>query len=263
MKGFLTMTVVALSLAAPASALAQVSPLPPPDRRSLEVEVSKPLLSQYRLLTSITTVRVAWPVREGMVLSVRAGLAYATAGTRTSSTTVGNPSVALAFRTPIHVPAEVALTLPLQSEHGDDDYATEVAYLSDPEHRERFLDNVWSVSVALHPQVQLRQGGSGGFRLEAFYLGRRGGGSSYAYARYGAYFRIPPARRFEFGGELHGYARVTGPAASFGDRSVHTLTVFAGPRHPGKVPDILLHFPVDLGFRDYIGTTVGLRWTFQ
>lgn len=262
MKGFTLLTVSALTLVVPVRARSQVSPLPLPDRRSLEVEISKPLLPQYRLFTSVTTVRAGFPVRDGMVLSVRAGVAYATAGTRTSSTTLGNPTVALAFRTPIHIPVELSVTLPLQSEHGDDDYATEVAYLADPEHRERFLADLWSMSASLQPQIQLRGGGSAGARLEGFYVGSRGGGSSYAYARYGAYFRVQPARRFQFGGELHGYARVTGPAASFADRSVHTLSVFAGPPRPGRFPDILLHFPVDLDFRDYIGTTVGLRWRF-
>lgn len=250
-------------LLSPGPLAGQYYRLIPTHHPAVSLELAKPFMGEnYGTLTSVLEARVSLPLLERAAITGQVAVAHATAGMRSSSTTIASPAVGITVEGPGLVEAEVVVGLPLRWERGDDDYATDVAILSDRDRRERFTRPRWTAAVTGIARRALGPQGVTGLRLGGLVLFPRAGSSTDLDVRYGLFLRLRYAASLDVGTEFHGTARATGPAASFGERSSHTVTFLVSPvRLPGS-PEVLLHLPVDGGVEEYVQAMIGVRMTF-
>ena len=229
-------------------------------RPALEVGLSRPLMGgNYDLVSGLVDVGVRMPRWTGAGWIAQAGLAYSTAG-RTRSLTVANPAVGVWA----HVkgaPFELLASLPLGRELGDDDFATDMALLSDLAHRERYLPGRWGLSLAFAPHVTFRDGSVGDLRVGAIALAAHGGSDADVRARYEAALGLGFSRAVQAGGRLAGTVRLTGDGG-FDQRTQQDLALFLRLVHvPGR-PELSFRLPIDIDLQDYVTGVAGLRMTF-
>lgn len=252
----------ALALHVPAAS-AQYYQVTPPDRRAMHLMLSKPFVGDnYGALTSTVEAALVEPLRPGLALTIRTGFTHATAGKTSTSTTIAHPVVGVSWKRSGLPPGEVALGVPVGTETGDDDYATDVAVLSDLDRRERYRQGRWSVAATVAPRTATQNGGSVGGRLGTVVILPNGDRGTDLETRYGAFLRFRPAPGWEFGGEFHGSARLTGPAAGFEERSQHSMTLFLAPIRLKGTPELLLRVPLDGATKDYVDGVLSLRISF-
>jgi hypothetical protein len=234
----------------------------PTHRPGVMLEVEKPFAGEnYGALTSVVEARVSWPLTGSIAVTGRVGAAYATAG-RSSSTTLANPAVGVTVEGPGLTEAEFVVGIPLRVESGDDDYATDVAILSDLGRRDRYTLPRWTTAVTTLVRRPLGGRGVIGGRLGGLLLLPRSGRDTDLDVRYGFFLRVRRASRLDAGVEFHGTARCTGPAESFAERSSHSVTFLLSPVTLPGGPEFLFHLPVDDGVREYVRGMLGVRLTF-
>ncbi len=252
--------VACLVVAGRASAQAPVAPGGAGARPALEVGVSRPLMGEnYDLVSGLLEAGVRVPRWTGGGWIVQAGLAYSTAG-RTRSLTLANPAVG-AWAHVKGAPFELLVSLPLGRELGDDDFATDMALLSDLAHRERYLPGRWGVSLAFAPHVTFRDGSVGDLRVGAIALAAHRGSDADVRARYEAALGLGFSRAVQAGGRLAGTVRLTG-GGGFDQRTQQDLALFLRLVHvPGR-PELSFRLPIDIDLQDYVTGVAGLRMTF-
>jgi len=189
----------------------------------------------------------------------RGGLAYATAG-RTRSATLANPAVGGWTRL-AGVPVEMLVSLPLSREMGDDDFATDMAILSDVVHRERYLTGRWGVSVAAVPHIVFRDGSVADLELGAVALTPHGGSDTDVRARFRAEIGLGFTRAVQAGGRVAGTLRLTG-TGGFDQRAQQDLALFLRLVHVRGRPELSFRLPIDIDLQDYVTGVVGLRVSF-
>ncbi|MGD2069328.1 MAG: hypothetical protein PVI57_11695 [Gemmatimonadota bacterium] len=251
------------SFLSPGPLAGQYYRLIPTHHPSVALELAKPFMGgNYGTLTSVLEARVSLPLAERAALTGQVAVAHATAGRRSSSTTIARPALGVTVEGPSLLEAELVVGLPLRWEKGDDDYATDVAILSDRDRRERFTRPRWTAAVTGVARRPLGTQGVIGLRVGGLVLFPRAGSTTDLDVRYGLFVRLRPAASFDVGTEFHGTARATGPAASFEQRSSHTITFLLSPTRLPGAPELLLHLPIDAGVEEYVQGMIGLRLSF-
>jgi hypothetical protein len=249
--------VVALGLAFPPVLAGQ---LPETPRPSLEVVATKPLMGEnYDRVSGLLALEVRVPRSADGGWILRGGLAYSTAG-RTRSATLANPAVG-AWGHPGGVPLELLVSLPLSREMGDDDFATDMALLSDIVHRERYLVGRWGVSLAAVPHFVFRDGSVADVELGAVALPPHGASGTDVRARFGASIGLGFTRAVQAGGRFTGTLRLTGKG-SFDQRAQQDLAVLLRFVRMRGQPELSFRLPIDIDLQDYVTGVVGLRVRF-
>ncbi len=250
----------AFALAFPRVLSGQLPGPSPATRPSLEVVVSKPLMGEnYDLVSGLLALegRVPRGVDAGWI--VRGGLAYSTSG-RTRSATLANPAVG-GWARPGGIPLELLISLPLSREMGADDFATDLALLSDLVHRERYLPGRWGVSLAVVPHIVFRDGSVADLELGAVALPPHGEADTDVRARFRAEIGLGFTRAVQAGGRVAGTLRLTG-TGSFDQRTQQDLAVFLRLVHVRGRPELSFRLPIDIDLQDYVTGVVGLRVRF-
>ena len=229
-------------------------------RRAFELALSRPLMGDnYDLVSGLVDAQARVPRWPGGGWIVRAGFAYATAG-RARSLTVANPAVGV-WAHPRGVPVELLVSLPLARELGDDDFATDMALLSDLVHRERYLPGRWGVSLAFAPHVTFRDGSVGDLSVGAIALAPHDGSGTDVRARLEVALGLGFSRALQAGGRVAGTVRLTG-AGGFDARTQQDLAVFLRLVHVRGRPELSFRLPIDIDLQDYVTGVAGLRLTF-
>lgn len=234
--------------------------LPPRSRPAFRVAVSKPLMGEnYDAVSGTLDVEARIPRwRDGGII-LQGSMAYSTSGLA-RSTTLGNPALGVWGR-PLGVPVELQVTLPLRREGGDDDFATDLAYLSDPIHRERWIAGRWGASVAYVPDIVFRDGSSADLRLGAVALAPKGEVDGDVRARVVAGLGLRFSPSVQAGGRFSGTFRMTG-SGGFDQRTQNDLAVFVRlPWTPGR-PELSFRLPIDIDLQDYVSGVIALRMAF-
>jgi len=227
---------------------------------SLEVAVTKPLMGEnYDLVSGLVDVKARIPWHGDVGWIVRGGLAYSTSG-RTRSATFANPAVGVRVR-PGGVPLEVLVSPPLSRELGDDDFATDMALLSDIVHRERYLVGRWGVSLAAVPHIVFRDGSVADVEVGAVALPPHGVSGTDVRARFGASIGLGFTRAVQAGGRFTGTLRLTGKG-SFDQRAQQDLAVLLRFVRLRGQPEVSFRLPVDIDLQDYVTGVFGLRVRF-
>ena len=226
----------------------------------VEVTVAKPLMGpNYDALTGMLGVeaRLARGPASGLIL--HGVMIHSTSG-RATSTTLANPTVGMWMR-PGGIPLEVEVSVPLMRELGDDDFATDVARLSDQQHRERYVRDRWAVSAAWTPSLVFRDGSSGGAYLGSIALLPHADRDLDLRARYEAWVNLRFSPRLHGGARLAGTLRVNG-SGGFDQRTQQDLSMLLTfPSMPG-FPELSFRLPVDIDLQDYVTGVVALRLRF-
>lgn len=258
--GVAVVALFALGFGGPRTLLAQRPGGSPTRAPSLLVALSKPLMGEnYDRVSGLLDVEARIPRRVGSAWLARAGLAYATSGSA-RSTTLANPAVGATVR-PAGVPLELMISIPLARELGDDDFATDMALLSDVVHRERYLEGRWGMSVAVVPHVVFRDGSVADLDLGAVVLPAHGASATDVRARFGASMGLGFTRAVQAGGRFTGTLRLTG-RGSFDQRAQQDLAVLLRFVRVRGQPEVSFRLPIDIDLQDYVVGVVGLRVGF-
>jgi len=228
--------------------------------RMLAIALSRPLMGEnYDLVSGLLDVDARIPRWRGGGWIVHAGLAYSTAG-RTRSALVENPAVGVWMHA-AGVPLELLLSVPLGRELGSDDFATDMAYLSDLTYRERYLPGRWAASLAFAPHVTFRDGSVGDAHVGAVAVAPHGDLGTDVRARYGVGVGLGFSRTMQAGARFVGTLRLTG-SGGLDDRTRQDLTGFLRLVRVRGRPELSFRLPLDIDLQDYVTGVVGLRLSF-
>jgi len=251
---------VAAALAMPLGAAGQLDHLRPSEKATVALELSKPFIGDIGLSWSSSLIRgrLLAPIGAKTHFMVDWGLSHARID-GTTSTTLSNPELGIVFSTDARAPLGfVSVVLPLAQEFGDDDSATFTGLLSDLEHPERFISELWSVNAGLTPSTRAGPGTALDFLFAASVKIPKNNGDTELFGRYG--FGVSNETDLvRYYAELTGLAIVSEGGLSFGDRTLHHLS--AGINGLSGGPGFFVRVPLDddLGGLDVI---VGLTFTF-
>lgn len=263
MRLLIGLATVALTIAPPIPACAQVmNPLVPATSGGA-VDITKPFLdgSEFGTITSIVRPTVFIGLGERSTLVARVPLVIATSEGQSSSTTLGNVDVGIDFHDENGVPrGSLSVILPTAQEFGDDDYATGVGILSDVLHAERYSSELWSAHGTLTPTRPI-DGGMIGMRIGGSVWVPKGDGDTEFLARYGAFLSHTSGSAL-FGLELEGVAIVSESDLSASERTMHEIGGSIGLALDRWTPELFVRVPIDGDVRDYVSANVGLRVTF-
>jgi hypothetical protein len=236
---------------------AQAGPSP---GRTLDVALSRPLMGEnYDLVSGLLEVDARLPRWTGGGWIVHAGLAYSSAG-HTRSALIENPALGV-WTHAAGVPIELLLSVPLGRELGSDDFATDMAYLSNLAWRERFLPGRWGASLAFAPHVTFRDGSVGDAHLGAVAVAPHGDQGTDVRARYGVGVALGFSRSIQAGARFVGTVRLTG-SGGLDDRAQQDLTGFLRLVRVRGRPELSFRLPLDIDLQDYVLGVVGLRLSF-
>lgn len=258
-KILMTVVVVAV-LATPLGAAGQVDHLRPSEKATVALELSKPFIGDLGLSwsSSLIRARLLAPMGRKTHFMVDWGLSHAGID-GTTSTTLSNPELGIVFSTDASVPRGfISVVLPLAQEFGDDDFATLTGLLSDLEHPERFISELWSVNAGLTPSTRVGSTTSLDFLVAGSVKIPKSDGDTELFGRYG--FGVSNETDLvRFYAQLTGLAILSEGGLSFGDRTLHHLS--AGVDGLSGGPGFFVRVPLDdnVGGLDVI---VGLTFTF-
>lgn len=245
-------------LVAPSFAAGQL--LAPGTRPEVSVTVGKPLMGEnYDAFSGLFWGEVRLPHWPTAGIIVRGGFAYSTSGLA-RSTTLANPAVGFWAR-PGGIPVEGMVSLPLRKEMGDDDFATDLALLSDPIHRERYASGGLGITAAVAPHIVFRDGSTGDLKLGLVAITSHGSVDTDVRARYEAGLALGFSRSVQAGGRFAGTMRMTG-SGGFDQRVQHELQFFLRLTHAPGFPEISFRLPIDIDLQDYVTGVVGLQVRF-
>jgi hypothetical protein len=182
------------------------------------------------------------------------------AGPRETSTVLGNPFVGLEYVRSAFV-LGTGVRLPVNS-IGDDTFADAVAFLSDFQRGEAFLDDVVPVTATATYVQDLPVGVS--LRAQAgvvglFQTGNEDGEDegTEALVDYGLLGTVPMGQA-RLGLGFYGRWAATEDTGSFQDNSVHHLAVSGDYRWGSVRPGVAVRIPIDDAYGEILNATVGV-----
>jgi len=227
---------------------------------AVELSLGKPLMGEnYDPLTGGLGVeaRLARGLRSGFIFY---GVFVRSNAGQAKSAVLGNPTVGMWMRRG-GVPLEVEVSLPLMQEWGDDNFATDVARLSDLQYRERYLPGRWALSAAMTPQWVSGDGSSGGIYLGGIAVLPHADYALDVRARYEAWFRLRFPAHVQGGARFAGTVRLSGDGG-LDQRTQQSLALFLALPTVRGYPELSFRFPVDIDLQDYVTGVVGVRVRF-
>ena len=250
-----------LAWAVPAVAAGQrIQPLPL-DRLTVGVEVAKLFVGEnFRFPTSTEEVAVGVPVGDRLLLVVRQGVTYATAGTHTSSWQLSNLLLS-AVGERGHTRGELLLGIPLGRTLSDSDYAGDLALLSGLDYRERYVHR-WSFGATVSQHWVEGDRSDLGLELGVLGLTRTGDLPAQMMGRYAALLALPLGRESSMELRFQGTAHLNGEYKSFTDRLQNGATLSFWFGGMGPVHGLFVYYPLSDGTRDFVDAVAGVRLRF-
>ena len=253
---------LALVLAVPATAEAQLQRMRQADERTVGIQLAKPFIEESELSFYTSTLRARALIPTGERTAFLADWGLSLAGTEFGSDwTLGNPEVGIVLvNDEGESSAYFSVVVPLAQEFGDDDVSVFTATFTDVSWVERFSEDLWSANVGLTPSVPLAESDAVRFNLEIVgsLLIPKDGGDTELFSRYVVGFS-QDAATLRLRADLEGLAVISERGLSLGDRTVHQLVVGVDGLEGG--PGAFLRFPLgdDLQRLDAV---VGVTFTF-
>jgi hypothetical protein len=252
------MSLAVLLSTLPGPAAGQRTQPVPLGRRSVGVEVSKLFVGEnFRFLTSTEDLALGVPVSSSVLLVVRQGLTYATAGTRTSSTRLSNLTVGLATGGAA-TRVELDLTAPVTRSFGGADYAGDLAILTGLDQRERYVHR-WTVAATAGAHTDLEDRSQVGVEAGGLLLSAAGEDPRQLVGRYALYLVVPLRGGASADVRFHGTARLSGAFPSFADRLQDGATLSLWLPRLRILRGLFLYMPLDESTRSYVDAVLGVR----
>lgn len=246
------LSVAGMSLAAPLAA--QGTPVwgPPVGTRVVSLDVARPSWDGVDLAAASGLLYAGLRVPVTASLSVVGELPYARfEESGVAGSALGNVYLGIehAAAGPSGMVADLGLRLPTVNESGDIGGAAALAAFSDFDRAEAWLDEVW----AARGHVGYRHWSPGGF-MAGFAFGATLWASGQSEDEVLADYRAHAGFRRDnlaLGAEFTGRAILTADGGSFGERTLHQLTLGAGMAAGPVWPRLSLRIPLDADLKDF------------
>ena len=222
---------------------------PPPGSRGISLDAVRPSWDNLDLDlgNGLLYGALRVPVSGTFAVVGEAPVAYFSSQS-SSGTVFGNVYVGMEHAGPDGFRADVGVRLPTARQSGDFTFAGLVAFLSDFDRGDAWIDEAW----AAQGRIGYRQVTPGGFEAgiragPTLWVIESGEDEVFGDYRLHAVYR---RNNVAIGGEFSGRTLLTGTGSTFGDLSIHQVTLGVSVRAGAVWPRASLRIPVDSDLKD-------------
>jgi hypothetical protein len=271
MSRILTPAVLAAALMAlaPLAAEAQLAPPVAVQRPTLQLGLARPFFAHEGLgiSSAVLSARGSVPLRgPGGAFFVEAAIAHGSlegglpGSEQASSFSLSNARIGVVIGESERVQGLASVTLPTSKEWGEDDFASGIGLMTDLERIETFVEDVVTLEAGLQTLARSSRTGAGAGARAAVVVSAVTGDESdetEALARYGVHLDFPVSA-LRVRSEVSGITSLT-TEGSFGERSLHFLTVSGALPELALAPELWVRIPLDSDIREDLRASGGIR----